>query len=68
VVFASEFGRAPWSQNTTGRDHNGKGFVTLLAGGGVKGGVVEGATDEVGYEAWTVCITSAICRPLSSSS
>ena len=51
VVFTSEFGRTPWSQNTTGRDHNGKGFSTLLAGGGEKGGVVEGATDEVGYQA-----------------
>lgn len=51
VVFTSEFGRTPWSQNTTGRDHNGKGFTTLLAGGGVKGGVVEGGTDEVGYRA-----------------
>jgi hypothetical protein len=51
VVLTSEFGRTPWSQNTTGRDHNGKGFSTLLAGGGVKGGVVEGATDEVGYKA-----------------
>jgi hypothetical protein len=51
VVLTSEFGRTPWSQNTTGRDHNGKGFSTLLAGGGVKGGVVEGATDEVGYRA-----------------
>ncbi len=50
VVLTSEFGRTPWSQNTTGRDHNGKGFSTLLAGGGVKGGVVEGATDEVGYK------------------
>ncbi len=51
VVFTSEFGRTPWSQNTTGRDHNAKGFTTLLAGGGVKGGVIEGATDEVGYKA-----------------
>lgn len=51
VVFTSEFGRTPWSQNTTGRDHNGKGFTTLLAGGGVKGGIVEGATDDVGYKA-----------------
>ena len=51
VVFTSEFGRTPWSQNTTGRDHNGKGFSTLLAGGGVKGGVIEGATDDVGYQA-----------------
>jgi hypothetical protein len=51
VVFTSEFGRTPWSQNTTGRDHNGKGFTSLLVGGGVKGGIVEGATDEVGYQA-----------------
>ncbi|MGH9614558.1 MAG: DUF1501 domain-containing protein, partial [Bryobacteraceae bacterium] len=51
IVFTSEFGRTPWSQNTTGRDHNAKGFTSWLAGGGVKGGVVEGATDEVGYKA-----------------
>ena len=51
VVLTSEFGRTPWSQNTTGRDHNGKGFTSLLAGGGVKGGVIEGSTDEVGYKA-----------------
>ncbi len=51
VVFTSEFGRTPWSQNTTGRDHNGAGFTALLAGGGVKGGMVEGATDEIGYKA-----------------
>ncbi len=51
VVLTSEFGRTPWSQNTTGRDHNGKGFTTLLAGGGIKGGVIEGSTDEVGYKA-----------------
>ncbi|HUS08600.1 MAG TPA: DUF1501 domain-containing protein, partial [Bryobacteraceae bacterium] len=51
VVFTSEFGRTPWSQNTTGRDHNALGFTSLLAGGGVKGGVIEGSTDEVGYKA-----------------
>lgn len=51
VVFTSEFGRTPWSQNTTGRDHNALGFSTLLAGGGVKGGVIEGSTDDVGYKA-----------------
>lgn len=50
VVFTSEFGRTPWSQNTTGRDHNANGFTTLLSGGGVKGGIVEGSTDEVGYK------------------
>jgi hypothetical protein len=51
VVFGSEFGRSPWSQNTTGRDHNPKGYTALLAGGGVKGGTVHGATDDVGYKA-----------------
>lgn len=51
VVWTSEFGRTPWSQNTTGRDHNPKGFTSWLAGGGVKGGTVHGATDEFGYRA-----------------
>ena len=51
VVWTSEFGRTPWSQNTTGRDHNPKGFTSWLAGGGIKGGIVHGATDEVGYKA-----------------
>ena len=50
VVMGSEFGRSPWSQNTTGRDHNPKGYTVLLAGGGVKGGTIHGATDEVGYK------------------
>jgi uncharacterized protein (DUF1501 family) len=51
VVWTSEFGRSPWSQNTTGRDHNPKGFTSWLAGGGVKGGTVHGETDDVGYKA-----------------
>ena len=51
VVWTSEFGRTPWSQNTTGRDHNPKGYTSLLAGGGIKGGIVHGGTDEVGYKA-----------------
>jgi hypothetical protein len=51
VVWTSEFGRSPWSQNTTGRDHNPKGFSSWLAGGGIKGGTVHGATDDVGYKA-----------------
>lgn len=51
VVWASEFGRTPWSQNTTGRDHNPKGFTSWLAGAGVRGGMIHGATDEVGYRA-----------------
>src|SRR3954451_4258549 len=51
VVWSSEFGRSPWSQNTTGRDHNPKGYSCWLAGGGVKAGTVHGATDDVGYRA-----------------
>jgi hypothetical protein len=51
VVWTSEFGRSPWSQNTTGRDHNPRGYTAWLAGGGIKGGTVHGATDEVGYQA-----------------
>lgn len=51
VVWSSEFGRSPWSQNTTGRDHNPRGYTAWLAGGGVKGGTVHGATDDVGYKA-----------------
>lgn len=51
VVWTSEFGRTPWSQNTTGRDHNPKGYTSWLAGGGVQGGVIHGATDDVGYRA-----------------
>ncbi len=51
VVWTSEFGRTPWSQNTTGRDHNPKGFTSWLAGGGIKPGTVYGSTDEVGYRA-----------------
>ncbi len=51
VVFTSEFGRSPWSQNTTGRDHNPKGYTSWFAGGGIKGGTVHGSTDEFGYKA-----------------
>ncbi len=51
VVWAGEFGRTPTSQNTKGRDHSPRGFSTWMAGGGVKGGQVVGATDEFGYAA-----------------
>ncbi len=51
VVWTSEFGRSPWSQNTTGRDHNPRGYTAWLAGGGIKGGTIHGATDEFGYKA-----------------
>jgi hypothetical protein len=51
VVFATEFGRTPGSQNSDGRDHHPYGFSIWMAGGGMKGGVVHGATDEIGFHA-----------------
>jgi hypothetical protein len=51
VVFATEFGRTPGSQGADGRDHHIYGFSVWLAGGGVKGGVAHGATDEIGFHA-----------------
>lgn len=51
VVFAGEFGRTPFSQGSNGRDHNPHGFSLWLAGGGVRGGMVYGATDPLGYHA-----------------
>ena len=51
VVWGGEFGRTPTSEGQKGRDHNNKGFSMWLSGGGVKGGMVHGATDEFGYSA-----------------
>jgi uncharacterized protein (DUF1501 family) len=51
VVWATEFGRTPGSQNGDGRDHHPYGFSVWLAGGGLRGGVAHGATDEVGFHA-----------------
>ena len=50
LVWGGEFGRTPMSQGD-GRDHHIKGFSFLLAGGGIKGGISYGATDELGYAA-----------------
>jgi len=49
VIWAGEFGRTPFSQGGNGRDHNPYGYSVWLAGGGVKGGTIYGATDELGY-------------------
>ena len=49
IVWAGEFGRTPFSQGSNGRDHNPFGFSIFMAGGGIKGGSVYGATDELGY-------------------
>lgn len=51
VIFASEFGRTPGTQGSDGRDHHIFGFSVLMAGGGIKGGLVHGATDEIGFHA-----------------
>lgn len=51
LIFAGEFGRTPFAQGGLGRDHNPQGFSIWLAGGGVRGGMTYGATDEFGYRA-----------------
>jgi hypothetical protein len=51
VVWGGEFGRTPMSQGGDGRDHHIKGFSFLVAGGGIKGGISYGSTDELGYAA-----------------
>ena len=51
VVFATEFGRTPGSQGADGRDHHIFGFSVWMAGGGLKQGIVHGATDEIGFHA-----------------
>lgn len=51
IVWHGEFGRMPISQRLDGRDHNPYGFTVWLAGGGIKGGTVVGATDRFGYKA-----------------
>jgi hypothetical protein len=51
VIWGGEFGRTSTSENGDGRDHNHYGFTMWLAGGGVKGGMTYGATDEFGFRA-----------------
>jgi hypothetical protein len=51
VVWTGEFGRTPFAQGSDGRDHNPFGFSMWMAGGGVKGGTIYGATDDFGYKA-----------------
>ncbi len=51
VVWAGEFGRTPMAQGSNGRDHNPFGFTIWLAGGGIRGGSIYGATDDYGYYA-----------------
>ncbi len=51
VVWGSEFGRTPGGQGSNGRGHHNFGFSVWMAGGGIKGGIVHGATDELGFHA-----------------
>ena len=70
VIWGGEFGRLPVSQRTeehqaTGRDHNPHAFTTWFAGGGVKGGVHYGETDEIGHKAAVDRVASTTCTPPS---
>jgi hypothetical protein len=51
ILWGGEFGRTPTSEGAKGRDHNNHGFTVWLAGGGVKGGMVYGQSDDVGFAA-----------------
>ena len=51
VIWGGEFGRTPTSEGSAGRDHNPYGYTTWMAGGGVRGGTIYGATDEFGFRA-----------------
>jgi hypothetical protein len=51
VVWATEFGRTPGAERSDGRDHHPYGFSVWMAGGGIPGGIVHGATDEIGFHA-----------------
>ena len=51
VVWATEFGRTPGAEKSDGRDHHPYGFSVWMAGGGLKGGIAHGSTDEIGFHA-----------------
>lgn len=51
IVWAGEFGRTPFAQGSNGRDHNPFAFTVWMAGGGIRGGTIIGATDDFGYRA-----------------
>jgi hypothetical protein len=59
VIWTGEFGRTPFAEGKDGRDHHKRGFSLWVAGGGVKGGVTHGATDEFGYRAVQDVVTVA---------
>jgi hypothetical protein len=51
VLWGGEFGRSPEAESSKGRDHHNLGFTMWMAGGGIRGGQVVGATDEIGLRA-----------------
>ena len=51
VIWGGEFGRTPTSEGSAGRDHNPYGYTVWMAGGGIRGGTIYGATDEFGFRA-----------------
>jgi hypothetical protein len=51
VLWGGEFGRTPTAENADGREHHPFGFTMWLAGGGIKGGIVHGSTDDFGWHA-----------------
>jgi uncharacterized protein (DUF1501 family) len=71
VIWGGEFGRQPTAEyeKGTGRDHNSMGFTMWMAGGGIKGGISYGETDELGSAAVTEPpTTSSACTRLCSTS
>lgn len=59
VIWTGEFGRTPFAEGKDGRDHHKRGFSLWVAGGGIKGGIAHGATDEFGYSAVQDIVTVA---------
>lgn len=51
IIWGGEFGRTPTSENGNGRDHNHHGFTMWMAGGGIRGGMTYGETDDFGFKA-----------------
>lgn len=59
VIWTGEFGRTPFAEGKDGRDHHKRGFSLWMAGGGIRGGVTHGATDDFGYQAVKDVVTVA---------
>ena len=59
VIWTGEFGRTPFAEGKDGRDHHKRGFSMWMAGGGIRGGVTHGETDEFGYQAVKDVVTVA---------